>query len=92
MCYLKDNFCYFVLKNYNFVFVKDMKVNKEKLREFIRSNLDNINIIEKFVYFFLEEYLKNNKYDFVEIFNLYFKNVNFVVYFDKVICIFFFEE
>ncbi|WP_041363606.1 dephospho-CoA kinase [Mesomycoplasma hyorhinis] len=92
MCYLKDNPCYLALKNYNPAFVKEMKVNKEKLREFIRSNPDNINIIEKLVYPFLEEHLKNNKYDFVEIPNLYSKNANFAVYFDKVIRVFSSEE
>lgn len=91
-CYLKNEPCFLALKKYNPSFVEENQVNKEKLREFIRSNIDNINIIEKLVYPFLENHLKNNKYDFVEIPNLYTKNANFTIYFDGVINIYSSEE
>lgn len=84
-CYEKNEECYCIIKeSLGQEFVDDKSVLKNKLREFIIENKNNINIIEKLVYPVLEDHLKNNKYDFVEIPNLFTQNANFVKYFEQI--------
>ncbi|WP_033160863.1 dephospho-CoA kinase [[Mycoplasma] collis] len=84
-CYKKNNLCYLkIKKKLGEDFINHDEVDKNKLREFILKDKSNINIIEKLVYPILEEHLKNNKYDFVEIANIKGANLDFSKYFTKI--------
>lgn len=85
-CYLKNENCYLAIKNNLGSFlVNEEKVDRNQLRNFIKNDFQNIDLLEKNVYPFLEKYLKDHKFDFFEIPIIYSKNGNFEQYFDIVI-------
>ncbi|MBN3534618.1 dephospho-CoA kinase [Mycoplasma procyoni] len=84
--YLTPNESYKLIKEHlGEEFVDSEQVNKEKIRDFLLENPKNRDTLEKLIYPVLERHLESNKYDFVEIPNLFTKNANFERFFSKIV-------
>ncbi|WGI36448.1 dephospho-CoA kinase [Mesomycoplasma lagogenitalium] len=84
-CYKFNNSCYWAIKNeLGQNYVNESEVIKNELRNFILKDKNNINILEKIVYPILEKHLEENRYDFVEIPNIFSKNANFERFFSHI--------
>ncbi|VEU68486.1 dephospho-CoA kinase [Mycoplasmopsis pulmonis] len=65
-------------------FVNDQRVDKKRLKNWIKEDLSNLDRLEKLIYPLLKTHLEQNFYDFVEIPVLGSKNVDFYPLFSKI--------
>ncbi|PAK21473.1 dephospho-CoA kinase [Mycoplasmopsis agassizii] len=65
-------------------FVTETEVDRQKLRDWILVDLNNLDKLSKVVHPFFYEHLKSNYYDFVEIADINNKNFNFFELFSNI--------
>lgn len=76
-----------IKKEFGTLLLDEFGVNKEKIRQWIKDDIKNLDLLEKCIYPIIFDHLNTYCYDFAEVPNLITKNGNFAKLFKIVLCL-----